>query len=586
MTRPSEHREHSRFLVPRAGLRHTALIIIAMLVTAVLTATSASAYWSTTGSGAKNSTVGTLAAPTNVTVPGTSTGTVAVSWTASTGTPAPQGYYVTRTSGPTTVAACGSSATTLITATSCADTVTTSGTWTYTVVATYNSWTATSGASGSVVVTVAPNKLQFAQNPSASSSSNATLGTVVVQLQNSAGTNVTTSGVSVTLSLSGTGATLSGTLTGTSDSTGKITFSNLSVDKVGTYVLYANGTGYAQAQSTSFTITAGSAKTIAIVSGSAQTTGIGAPFANPLVVLVTDAAGNPVPNATVQFAAPSSGASANFTSSYTANATSASNGQATAPLSANVTTGSYSVTATSTGTNTVTFTLTNAIVAPAKVVFATAAVSGPVRTSPTLGPITVQVQDASGNAALAPTGGTTVTLSSSSSAGTFSRTSGGAVATTVVIPAGTSTATFYYADTVAGTPTISATAGSASGTQAETLTPGAVAKLQFGQQPTNVTAGSTITPAVTVQAFDAYGNLTSASVTIAIANNAGSGGLLGFGGVLNGTTTASTSGGTASFANLSITGWAGLIAFAPGIGYTLQATSGSISVVSAAFTVS
>ena len=584
MTRTDEHRVPTRYLAARGRIRRALLMITALLVASVVVATSASAYWSTTGTGAKNSTVGTLAAPTNVTVPATSTGSVAVSWTASTGSPTPQGYYVTRTNGATTVAACGSSATTLITTTSCADTVTASGTWTYTVIAKYHSWTATSSASGNVVVTVPLSKMIFVQNPQASSPSNSTIGTVIVQLQNAAGVNVSTSGVSVTLSLNLAGATLSGSVTGTSDSNGKVTYSNLAVDKVGTYQLLANATGFAQASSTSFVITAGSPKNIAIVSGSGQTAGIGAPFANPLVVLVTDAAGNAVNNATVQFAAPSGGASANFTSSgnYNANATTGANGQASAPLSANTTLGSYSVTASSSGTNTVSFSLTNAIVAPSKFVFTTAALSGTVRTSPTLGPITIQAQDAAGNAVLAPAGGTTVSLNSSSPADKFAATSGGTAITSIVIPAGASSVSFYYADTTAGTPTITVTSGAATGTQNETIIAGTATKLVFGQPPTDVATAATISPAVTVQAFDTYGNLTSASVTIAIGTNAG---VLGAG-VLNGTKTVATSGGTASFGDLSITGLFGLNFLAPGNGYTLVATSGSLSVTSASFNVS
>src|ERR1700760_98905 len=101
MTRPDETRVIARLLATRGRLGRAILIIAALVVSAVLTATSASAYWSTTGTGSNNSTIGTLAAPTNVAVPGSSTGSVAVSWTASGGTPAAQGYYVTRTNGTT-----------------------------------------------------------------------------------------------------------------------------------------------------------------------------------------------------------------------------------------------------------------------------------------------------------------------------------------------------------------------------------------------------------------------------------------------------------------------------------------------------
>ena len=66
------------------------------------------------------------------------------------------------------------------------------------------------------------------------------------------------------------------------------------------------------------------------------------------------------------------------------------------------------------------------------------------------GPITVQEQDPFGNPTFSPV---TVNLTSSSAAGVFSPTSGGPPVTSVTIPGGTvSTVSFYYGDTVAGTP--------------------------------------------------------------------------------------------------------------------------------------
>ncbi len=86
--------------------------------------------------------------------------------------------------------------------------------------------------------------------------------------------------------------------------------------------------------------------------------------------------------------------------------------------------------------------------------------------------------------------------------------------------------------------------------------------LAFGQQPTNSAAGASITPAVTVRVLDASDNLVSsstASITVAIGNNAGPGGTLG------GTTTVSAAGGIATFSNLSID--------KTGTAYTLTASS-------------
>ncbi|MHA8100187.1 hypothetical protein VR479_12920, partial [Aquirufa aurantiipilula] len=61
------------------------------------------------------------------------------------------------------------------------------------------------------------------------------------------------------------------------------------------------------------------------------------------------------------------------------------------------------------------------------------------------------------------------------------------------------------------------------------ISAGSASKLTFGTQPANAEAGASISPAITVRIEDANGNLvsTNASVTLAIANNAGSGTLTG-----------------------------------------------------------
>ena len=97
---------------------------------------------------------------------------------------------------------------------------------------------------------------------------------------------------------------------------------------------------------------------------------------------------------------------------------------------------------------------------PAKVVFTAAptlsppSFSGQANSSPTLGKFTVQEQDAWGNPA--SNGSVTVGLVSTSSGGVFSLTSGGPAVTSIQIPAGSNSASFYYGDTAAGSPTITA----------------------------------------------------------------------------------------------------------------------------------
>ncbi|HEV3115484.1 MAG TPA: S53 family peptidase [Gemmataceae bacterium] len=131
----------------------------------------------------------------------------------------------------------------------------------------------------------------------------------------------------------------------------------------------------------------------------------------------------------------------------------------------------------------------------------------------------------------------------------------------------------------AGNQTITVTdrgTGSIAGSGTVSVAAAAASRLGFGQQPTNAGVGAVINPAVTVQVLDAYGNVVTGDnidqVTIAIGTNAG-------GGTLSGSTTATVSGGVATFSNLSIN--------AAGSGYTLTAASGSLSgATSAAFNVS
>lgn len=112
--------------------------------------------------------------------------------------------------------------------------------------------------------------------------------------------------------------------------------------------------------------------------------------------------------------------------------------------------------------------------AGAELTFTSPAVTGAATSSPTVGPITVQLTAAGGTPV---TSGVTVQLSSSST-GTneFSATAGGTPVTLVVIPAGASAVTFYYGDELAGQPVITAAAdGVSPARQTETITPGQAA---------------------------------------------------------------------------------------------------------------
>ena len=102
--------------------------------------------------------------------------------------------------------------------------------------------------------------------------------------------------------------------------------------------------------------------------------------------------------------------------------------------------------------------------------------------------------------------------------------------------------------TTAGVHTVTATYAGKTATASLTVVGGSAVDVVFGQQPTNTHRNQTISPAVTVRVVDAYGNLvTSGSylIWIAIGSNPG-------GGTLSGTQLRFSSGGVATFDNLSI----------------------------------
>jgi len=90
------------------------------------------------------------------------------------------------------------------------------------------------------------------------------------------------------------------------------------------------------------------------------------------------------------------------------------------------------------------------------------------------GAISVALEGNDGNPVQAPAGGMQLSLTSTSATGTFYDASGSAVVTSVTVPAGSSAATFQYADTTVGTPTLTVTppggSGLAAATQQVTIT--------------------------------------------------------------------------------------------------------------------
>jgi streptogramin lyase len=127
-------------------------------------------------------------------------------------------------------------------------------------------------------------------------------------------------------------------------------------------------------------------------------------------------------------------------------------------------------------------------------------------TADSRGPITVQFEDSYGNLGAAPATDQTISLGTTGSAGAFYDSTGNAIIG-VTIPAGPSSATVYYSDTQAGTPTVTASdiAFSSSVNQVETVYPAAadhfVVTSSFASPDVAGTTGT-----VTVTAKDHFGN--------------------------------------------------------------------------------
>ncbi len=180
-------------------------------------------------------------------------------------------------------------------------------------------------------------------------------------------------------------------------------------------------------------------------------------------------------------------------------------------------------------------------------------------------PVTVQAEDASNHLVTSYNGPVQLTNNGQSLLPAGSTLSGGTGTFSNVIL------------TTAGSQTLTAAAsGVNSGSANVTVTAASADHLVFGQQPTNVTVNTAITPAVTVKVVDKYGNVLSGdntdTVSLVLGNNPGSA-------TLTGGAAVTVNNGVATFPALSLN--------AAGTGYTLKATSGTLpAATSSSFNVS
>ena len=237
---------------------------------------------------------------------------------------------------------------------------------------------ATWGTTTATVTAGVATKVSVTPSPSSNTASATTNIRLPLQLQDQFGNNTTSTGTT-TLMLSASSAkgffNASSGGSGTVGATASVSFANGAGtatewygDQIAAGPTITAKNGAATWGTTTVTISAAAATTIATVSGTPQSAQVSTAFASPLVALVTDTFGNPVSGVSVTFTAPSTGASGTFAATgctsnpqtYSCVATTNASGDATSStFTANGTTGTYNVAASASGTNTVNFSLTN-----------------------------------------------------------------------------------------------------------------------------------------------------------------------------------------------------------------------------------
>ena len=433
----------------------------------------------------------------------------------------------------------------------------------YTLVATSGALTQATSNTFNIVVGAAT-KLGFLQQPTSAAGGAIIAPPITVEVRDAGGNRVTSGGthtIDIAILNNANGGTLSGDVSNNSAS-GLATFSDLSINNAGTgYTLQATSTGLTSAASAAFNITVGAATKLRFVQQPTQASG-GATISPAVTVEILDAGDNRVNStANVTLAIGTNpGPSAALTGGGPVAAVA---GLATfSGLSIDSAGNGYTLVATSGALTQVTSNTFNIVVGAAtKLGFLQQPTSaaGGATIAP---PITVEVRDAGGNRV---TGGAphTIDIAILNGGGTLS---GDASNNT---SSGLATFSDLSIDLAGNGYTLRATSSGLTGvtSNAFNIVVGAPAKLVFLQQPTSEIAGIAIAPAITVRILDAGNNLVGTAtntIDIAILNNAG-------GGALSGDASNAASGGVATFSDLSID--------KSGTGYTLQATSGSLTAV-------
>lgn len=450
----------------------------------------------------------------------------------------------------------------------------------YTMTATTTPTPPTGATSASFDITNG-SKLVFSVQPTAVNAGSTITPAVQVTAKDASNLTLTSFTGPVTVAILGgtgtAGAVLSGTLT-VSAVAGVATFPNLAINLGGTgYKLTASSSGFTAGTSNAFTVnsTVGAAVKLGFIQQPSNTPA-GSIIAPGVIVAAQDAAGNTVKGLTGTITIAignNAGGNGTLLSGTTTVNIGAGEGAFSNLSINNLGTGYTLAATTSLG-------LTPATSAPFNITAAATthlafSVQPPAAT--TAGQVltpAIQVSMLNGSNAVVTSFNGPITVAIAAGTGAVGATLGGT--TTVSAVNGVATfSTLFIQKSGTGFKLQATSTGSAAATSTSfTINPDVAILVHFNVQPTTGTHGTTITPAVVVDARDQFNNIVktfTGTVNLAIAAGTGTAGA-----VLSGTTSTAAVGGFATFSNLSIN----LV----GTGYKLTATStGLTSATSSAF---
>ncbi len=424
-------------------------------------------------------------------------------------------------------------------------------------------------SNGITMSTGAATQLVITTQPSGAASGSALTTQPVVKVEDSGNNVVTSATGTMTATINtGTGGAITAGSTATI-SNGVATFSNLAMTGVtgNSYSLhFSNGT--LSVNSAAFTMTFGNANKLVITTQPSTTDASGAALATQPVVKVEDSAGNVVTT-------DSSTVTASFTSggvSLTNPTKAAANGVATfSGLALNALAGNYTLTFSDGGlTTAVSNTITVSTGAATQLAITTQP-SATANSGAALGtqPV-VKVEDSGGNVVTSVNTGTASATIASGAGGSIA--AGG---TSGTFANGVATFSGLALNGVSGTTyTLTFNGGGFTSVPSNgiTVSTGAATQLVITTQPSGAASGSALTTQPVVKVEDSGNNVvTSATGTMTATINTGTGGAITAG------STATISNGVATFSNLAMTG-------VTGNSYSLHFSNGTLSVNSAAFT--